>query len=351
MNRQRFLLPALLALTVARLLFLPLHELSMVEQHVVQCSQREGLWQPAVGPVLPLLVKASTTVFGVHPFGVRFLAPFLMLGAGYLVWQVSRGMFDATTASWALVLFQVTPAVNVASVTMTFTTLGIASSAVLLLALRLALHREYRWHLQWWLLAGALVLAMAVDWRLFMLAVSCVAGMALTQRGRRALLKWPVLPILGSCVGLAMTFFLAWNSEHGWPAFAPFPFMVPLALWQLAVHVLLAVSPLLLAGFGWSLARSVTKQPMEYAVAFLYAFVWPLVTLDVLSWMVLPWPQCGLGAWIGPAAMLLAHHAMTHDKAPTRRAILARWLALAAAAIQSCLMLSRGLDHLPGLPW
>ena len=36
-------------------------------------------------------------------------------------------------------------------------------------------------------------------------------------------MKWPVLPILGLSVGMAATFFLAWNSEHGWPAFAPFP--------------------------------------------------------------------------------------------------------------------------------
>ena len=48
MNRQRFLLPALLALTVARLLFLPLYELSSLEQHVVQCTQRESFWQPAM---------------------------------------------------------------------------------------------------------------------------------------------------------------------------------------------------------------------------------------------------------------------------------------------------------------
>jgi hypothetical protein len=63
MNRQRFLLPALLALTLARLLFLPLHELSEVERHVLNSSQAEGIWQPSMGPVLPFLVKLSTAVF------------------------------------------------------------------------------------------------------------------------------------------------------------------------------------------------------------------------------------------------------------------------------------------------
>ena len=121
MNRQRFLVPALLALTVARLLFLQLHELSAVERYAVHCSQHDDLWQPGMGPLLPLLIKLSTTIFGSHPFGVRLLAPLLILAASWLLWEMVRGMFDATTASWTLVIFHVTPAVNVASVTMTLT--------------------------------------------------------------------------------------------------------------------------------------------------------------------------------------------------------------------------------------
>jgi hypothetical protein len=341
MNRQRFLLPALLALTLARLLLLPLHELTEVEVHAVKCSQQEGLWKVAMGPFLPALVKASTALFGMNEFGVRFFAPLLMLGASWLLWELARGMFDATTASWAVVIFQVTPAVNVAAATMTLTTLGIVASVGLLAALRHALHREHRLHLQWWILGGALVLAMLADWRLYMLAVSCVAGMVLTQRGRRALMKWPVLPVLGFCVGVSVTFFLAWNSEHGWPAFAPFPGVPPLTLGELTLHVLLAASPLLFAAYGWSLVESVLRRPMEYAVGFLYAFAWPLVSLDVLTWMLLPWPQCGLGAWVAPTAILLAHLSMSWGKAPMRVLIWARRLVLLAAAVQSCWVLHR----------
>jgi hypothetical protein len=347
MNRQRFLLPALLTLTVARLLILPLHPLSEVEQHVVDCSQREGLWQPAVGPALPFLVKLSTGIFGVNSFGVRFFAPLLILGASWMLWRMARGMFDPTTASWSLVIFHLTPAVNIASVTMTHTTLGLVSSVALLLCLRHALHHGYRWHLQWWLLSGGMVFAVFVDWRLFMLAVSCIAGMALTQRGRRAMKKWPVLPVLSVPFGLAITFFLAWNSEHGWPAFAPFPGIAPPSLWQLTLHVLLAMSPLLLGGYGWALVESVLRRPMEYTVAFLYAFAWPLVSLDVLSWMVLPWPHCGFGSWIAPAAILLAHLTLTWQKASTRVMIVTRWLALLLAGIQSAWVLHRMMTGPP----
>ncbi len=351
MNRQRFLLQALLLLTLATLLLLPLHGLSEVERYALQCADREGVWQPAMGPVLPLLIKASTVVFGEGAFGVRFLAPFLILGASWLLWESTRGMFDATTAAWAVVVFQATPAVNAAAVTMTLTTVGVANSAILLITLRQALHRESRWHLQWWTLGGALVLSVLVDWRLFMLSVSCVAGLVLTQRGRRALLKWPVLPVLGACMGLAVTVLLAWNSEHGWPAFAAQPSLVPQSFGQLALHVLAGVSPLLLLGYGWSLIESVTRRPMEYPVAFLYAFTWPLVSLDILSWMVLPWPQCGFGAWIAPTAALVAHLSMNYGGAPRRTIMWARWATLLTAMIQSVVMMHRGLDGIPSLAW
>jgi hypothetical protein len=351
MNRQRFLLPAMLVLTVARLLFLPLHDLSRVEHHALECSQRATLWQPGMGPVLPLLVKLGTWIAGQGPLGVRLFAPFLLLFASWLLWETARGLFDATTASWTLVLFQAMPVVNVASVTMTLTTLGIFCSVLVLTALRLALHRQNRWHLQWWMLGGTLVFSFFVEWRLFMLAVSCIAGLVLTQRGRRSLLKWPVLPVLALTLGLAVTVFLAWNSEHGWPAFAPVPGMPPPLFGQLALHVLLGTSPLLLLACGWSLIEGATRRPMEYPIAFLYAFTWPVVSLDVLSWMILPWPQCGYGAWIAPTSALLAHLAMVYDRASIRSVIWTRRIVVAAAMLQSCYILHRGLHGMWSLPW
>jgi hypothetical protein len=115
--------------------------------------------------------------------------------------------------------------------------------------------------------------------------------------------------------------------------------------------VALAVSPLLLAAFGWCLAESVLRQPMSYAVAFLYAFVWPLLTLDILAWAVLPWPDCGFGAWLAPVALLLANHSLTLQRVPPKVRVWARWLTLGAAALQSCWMLHRGLNQMPGVSW
>lgn len=351
MNRQRFLLPALLALTVARLLFLPLHELSAVEMHTLESSRSGALWNAGLGPLLPFLVKISMALGGAGGVGLRLFAPLLILGASWALWSLARGMYDATTASWTVVIFNVTPAVNVASVTMTLTTLGLAASIAVLAALRNALHREHPKHLHWWLLGAALALAFFADWRLIMLSVSAAASMALTRRGRRALMKWPVLPILASSMGIALTVFLAWNSENRWAAFAAMPGRPPVTLLSLMLHVILACSPLLLAAFGWCLAESVLRQPMSYAVAFLYAFIWPLITLDILAWAALPWPDCGFGLWLAPVALLLANHSLTSQKLPPRVGVWARWITLIAAALQSCWMLQRGLDKVPGVSW
>jgi hypothetical protein len=124
MNRQRFLLPALLLLTVVRLGLLPLRELAPMESYAALCSERAAIWHAMLGPVLPWLVKLTTTIFGINEFGVRFASPLLMLGASWLLWRLARGLFDANVASWSVVLFNVLPIVNLASVTMTPMTLA-----------------------------------------------------------------------------------------------------------------------------------------------------------------------------------------------------------------------------------
>ncbi|MEI6535734.1 MAG: glycosyltransferase family 39 protein, partial [Verrucomicrobiaceae bacterium] len=221
MNRQRFLPLALGLVTLVRFLLLATRELSPVEAHAALCAAVPDWWYPLTGPMLPLWMKVSTTVFGMNEFGVRFFAPLLMLGSGWLVWKISRGLFDATTAAWAAILFQITPVVNLAAVNFTNSTLAIAGSTAMLAVLRLALHRTHRFHLHWWAVSGVAILIFFTDWRLGLaMAMSSAGSLTLTRRGRNALLKWPVLPILGVSLVLAITIFLAWNSEHRWTAFA-----------------------------------------------------------------------------------------------------------------------------------
>ncbi|HSI62605.1 MAG TPA: glycosyltransferase family 39 protein [Candidatus Saccharimonadia bacterium] len=351
MHRQRFLLPALVVLTVARLLLLAQTALSETEQQVLQHAREGHLWHAGLGPLLPWLVRVSTFVFGEGAFGVRFFAPLLMLGAGWLLWMLVRGFFDVTTASWALLVFQITPAVNLAAVTMTHTTLGIALSVGVMAALRVALHRDYRFHLQWWLLALAFGVVFLADWRLSMISLAGIASIVVTSRGRRAILKWPVLPVLGVSLGVMLAWFFWWNAKHDWPAFAEVPQSTPASWWQKIVTVPVAFSPLLLAACGWALVKSALPKPMPYSVATLQAYVWPLVLLDVLCWLTFPSPFAGVSAWLAPTIALLAHVSVNYDAGPMKQVRWVRAVVIGAAALQSLWLMSGGLQKMLGLAW
>jgi 4-amino-4-deoxy-L-arabinose transferase-like glycosyltransferase len=351
MHRQRFLLPALVVLTVARLLLLAQTGLSEMEQKVLQHAREGHLWHEGLGPLLPWLVKVSTFVFGDGAFGVRFFAPLLMLGAGWLLWMLVKGLFDATTASWALLVFQITPVVNLAAVTMTHTTLGIALSVGVMAAVRVALHRDYRFHLQWWLLAVAFAMVFLADWRMALISVAGMASILVTSRGRRALMKWPVLPVLAASLMVMLAWFLWWNGKSDWAAYQAVPVHRPGTWWQKMLSVPVAFSPLLLTALGWALVRAALPRPMTYPVAILLAYAWPLVLLDLLCWMSFPWPYTGMSAWLAPAIVLLAHMSVNYDAGPMKKVRWVRALVIAAAALQSLWLMGGGLQRALGLAW
>lgn len=351
MHRQRFLLPAMVALTAARLLLLPQTALSGLEQQVLDHAREGHLWHAGLGPLLPWLVKVSTFVFGEGAFGVRFFAPLLMLGAGWLLWMLVRGLFDAITASWALLVFQITPVVNLAAVTMTHTTLGISLSVGVMAALRVAMHRDYRYRLHWWLLAVAFAVVFLADWRLSMLSVAGMAGIFVTSRGRRALMKWPVLPVLAVSLATMLAWFFWWNGNHAWAAFQPVPTAEHTSWWAKLLTVPVAVSPLLLAACGWALVKSAVPRPMPYAVATLQACAWPLVLLDVLCWTAFPWPYAGMCAWLAPTVALLAHVSVSYMDGPMEKVRWVRTVVIAAAALQSLWLMGGGLQRWLGLAW
>ncbi len=335
MNRQRYLLPALLTLTVARFLMLLLRNVSPLDQALLRQVAEPLAWSVPHGIITPLLVKASTGMFGVGAFGVSFFAPLLILLSCWLLWDLVKGMFDATTASWALVFYNFLPAVNLAATNLTATTTGLLASIAVLSTLRFALHHEYRLCLQWWLHGAVLLLAFFIDWQLAMLGVAGTTALLFTGKGRRILGKWPVLTIHVLCLGIACSLFVIWGKDHAWEVFAKNSQFAPYVFPFIGERVLHAGSPLMLLALVWGLLRSVLHKPVSYTVALIFAFCVPLVLLDGLTWKSLPWPASGFAAWIPPATILLTHQFMSLEDSRPRLKAWMRFLVLGSGAVHS----------------
>lgn len=339
MNRQPYLLPALLLLTLARFLALNQIPLSDIEQHALKGAHHFDFWHQSIGAIIPLLIKISTSLLGENAYGIRFFAPLLILGASWLIWSIGRGLFDNTTAAWSVVFLNVIPAVNLASITLTPTTLAITSSLVVLCSLRAALHQQHPWHQAWWLLGLAMVVAVMVDWRLSCLAVATFLTLLISSRGRRALLRWPVLPILIGCLGFAITMFIAWNSEHDWLAFQSIPLDDSHTLWRSLLQIPLLFSPFILPAMVWAGWRITTNQLITPSAAFLGAFAVFLLIVDIFVWTWTPFPRAATCTWLPAACMLLANQTLHTDSLRPKLLMFARISLLLTAAITSCLLI------------
>lgn len=335
MNRQRYLLPALLTLTVARFLILLLRSQSPIDRDLLHHAAEPLAWSVPHGVITPLLVKISTFVFGNSVFGVCFFAPLLILASCWLLWELVKGMFDATTASWALVFYNFLPAVNLAATNLTATTTGLLASIAVLTTLRFALHHDYRGFLQWWLHGATLLLVFFIDWRLAMLGVATTSALLFTTKGRRIFMKWPVLPIHALFFIIACALFISWGKGHYWEVLPPPLKYAPIMSPNIYQHILLAGSPLMLLALIWGLMRSLFHKSMTYTVALLFAFSAPLLLLDAMTWNSLPWPASGFAAWIPPATILLAHQFMTLENSRPRLKSWIRFLVLGTGAAHS----------------
>lgn len=333
MNRQRYLLPALLTLTVARFLVMLLRVPSPADLELQGLVAQPLEWSVPQGIIIPLLVKAGTSVLGNGVPGVSCFAPLLILLSCWLLWILIKGMFDATTASWALVFFNFLPAINLAATHLTATTMSLLASVAVLSTLRFALHHEYRLCLQWWLHGALLLLSFFIDWRLAMLGVAGTIAPLFTGKGRRILGRLPVLSIHVLCFGIACGLFISWGKAHGWAIDTRASTVVTCPFF--CKHLLLPVSPLMLAALIWGLVRSVLHPSLNYAIPLLVAFSIPLMLLDGLTWKSLAWPATGFAAWIPPATILLAHQFMSLENSRPRLKAWIRFLVLSSGAAHS----------------
>jgi 4-amino-4-deoxy-L-arabinose transferase-like glycosyltransferase len=169
-------------------------------------------------PMVALLIRASTALFGGSELGVRALS-LLVVGAmpaliAFIAWRLFG---SAEKAALAALMWIAMPLVSIGAVfvapdapLVVFWTLGLG-----------ALVELWRTGRKRWLIALGLALGLALQSKFT--ATFFAAGIVLALVATSSLRRWLVSPALFAGLAMALAIFapfIAWNAAHGWATFA-----------------------------------------------------------------------------------------------------------------------------------
>ncbi len=169
-------------------------------------------------PMVALLVRASTALFGDSEIGVRALSLLVVGAMPVLIALIAWRLFGSTEkAALAALMWIAMPLVLMGGVFVTpdaplvaFWTLGLA-----------ALVELWRTGQARWFIALGLALGLALQSKFT--AIFFVAGVGFALAAAPSLRRWLASPALIGCLAVALAIFapfVAWNAAHGWATFA-----------------------------------------------------------------------------------------------------------------------------------
>ncbi len=169
-------------------------------------------------PMVALLIRASTSLFGGSELGVRALSLLVVGAMPALVAFVAWRLFgSAEKAALAALMWIAMPLVSIGAVfvapdapLVVFWTLGLS-----------ALVELWRTGQKRWLIALGLALGLALQSKFT--AAFFAAGVGLALVATPSLRRWLISPALFAGLAVALMIFapfVVWNAEHGWATFA-----------------------------------------------------------------------------------------------------------------------------------
>ena len=168
-------------------------------------------------PMVALLIRASTSLFGGSEFGVRALSLFVVGAMPALIAFMAWRLFESKEkAALAALMWLAMPLVAIGAVFVSpdvplvvFWSLGLATLVEL-----------WRTGERRWLIALGLMLGLALQSKFT--AIFFAAGVGLALAATPSLRRWLLSPALYAALAIAMaifTPFVVWNAEHGWATF------------------------------------------------------------------------------------------------------------------------------------
>lgn len=209
------LLAAVIRLVVAALV--PLHP---DEAFYWEWSRRLAAGYSEHPPMVALMVRAGTPLFGDTPFGVRFMMVLCGVAAGWAAMQAARAVADARAGDAAAIILTAIPVLSGAFLLATPDAPLLAFVALTLMCVARALTATDRARtLQWWTAAGiAAGLAMASKYTAVLVPVA-VALAIIASSSLRGALRTPGPYVAVLLASLVMLPALRWNAAHEWVSF------------------------------------------------------------------------------------------------------------------------------------
>jgi 4-amino-4-deoxy-L-arabinose transferase-like glycosyltransferase len=165
-------------------------------------------------PMIPIVIRLGTSLFGDTEFGVRSIGVLLSVPATWAVWRSAAILFhDNETGAAAALFFTLTLVIAAGSVLVTQDNPLVVATAFLLFFLAKLLDTGRR---AWWLAIGvAFGLGMLSKYTMIFFAVSILVWVLWVPELRKQLLTpWPWVSGLIAVAVFSPT--LIWNAEHGW---------------------------------------------------------------------------------------------------------------------------------------
>jgi len=202
----------LLAATALRLVIAARVPLVDDEAYYWAWSQRLAWGYPDHPPAIAALIRATTTLLGDGPLGVRAGPVLLNLGIAGLLYDLGRTMFDAEVGALAAVWVQTIPLFSIGGI------LSFPDAPFIffwLLAMWALWRVRDRRGLTWWIIAGAAVgLAALSKLATFFLGIAAAGYLVWGERDHRWWRRPE--PYAAAAVAVALVLpMLQWNAAHG----------------------------------------------------------------------------------------------------------------------------------------
>jgi len=336
---HRLMLVSLLLLTAARLVLAASTGITEDEAHWLA---RPAAWHHGpTGPGLPAMLQTCVWLLGDSALGLRWLMPWFALGCSLLIFRLARGMFDANTAAWSVVVLNTMPWFNQAGIFVSPVAPALFFWLIALLGVWLGLLSASRWS-RWWVTGGlALATAILIEPRMAATLAGLPALILLTRRWR-GLARRPGPWIMATITALPVlvvaicTEYFHFGTLPDWKSGG--------GILDRTADLLLGWSPLLAVALIWAYAN-IREFRADPALAFLPAFALPFFLLLATGF--------GGPTVTGPIACLgaiLLTRRVQHLRLPAARRAVARGLVLATAVLATLVPFHADLLRSAGIP-